>query len=325
MFLVFFSLALPVHAGFFSFLGDLLKLEKAPQSASIINSQTITLLDAPTNENLLAGTGGGEITIVENSALLPVIGPLGSLADAIEVQKKSDQISIYVVRKGDTLSQIAKLFGVSANTIIWANADISRGDLIREGQTLVILPISGVQYTVKKGDTLAGIAKKFNGDGRDILDFNGLASGSDLAEGMEILIPNGEIATPKYSGEQYSAPNVKEYAGYYIKPVNGRKTQGIHGYNGVDLAAPYGTPIVAAATGDVLISKSAGWNGGYGQYVVIQHPNGTQTLYSHLSKNIVWSGWHVVQGQIIGYVGSTGKSTGPHLHFEIRGGPRNPF
>ncbi|MBI5045575.1 MAG: M23 family metallopeptidase [Candidatus Niyogibacteria bacterium] len=315
-FLVYFGLVLPVHAGFFSFFGDLFKSEKTLQPASIINSQTVSLLDAPTNENLLAGTGGGDITIVENSALLPVTGPLGSLADALEVQKKSDQISIYVVREGDTLSGIAKLFGVSVNTIVWANADINRGDLIRKGQVLIILPVSGVQYVVKKGDTLAGIVKKFNGDARDILDFNGLASGSDLAEGMEILIPNGEIAAPKYYTEQYGAPNVQEYAGYYLKPVNGRKTQGIHGYNGVDLAASYGTPIVASATGDVLISKSSGWNGGYGQYIVIQH---------HLSKNIVWSGWHVVQGQIIGYIGSTGKSTGPHLHFEIRGGPRNPF
>ncbi len=317
---------MPAYAGFFSFLGDLFKQDKISQPAVIVNSQTISLLDAITNENLLAGTGGGDITIVENAALLPVTGPLGSLVDALEVQKKSDQISIYVVREGDTLSQIAKLFSVSVNTIIWANADISRGDLIRKGQTLVILPVSGIQYIVKKGDTLVGIAKKFSGDTRDILDFNGLASGSDLAEGMEILIPNGEVATPKYVTEQqYNAPSATEYAGYYLKPVNGRKTQGIHGYNGVDLAAPYGTPIVAAATGDVLISKSAGWNGGYGQYIVIQHPNGTQTLYSHLSKNIVWSGWHIVQGQIIGYVGSTGKSTGSHLHFEIRGGPRNPF
>lgn len=318
--------AAPVHAGFFSFLGDLLKPEKTLQPASIINSQTVSLLDAPTNENLLAGTGGGDITIVENAALLPVTGPLGSLADALEVQKKSDQISIYVVREGDTLSQIAKLFGVSVNTIIWANADISRGDLIRKGQTLVILPVNGVQYTVKKGDTPASIAKKFNGDARDILDFNGLTSGGDLTEGMDIMVPNGEIEAPKYSAEpKYNAPRAQEYAGYYMKPVNGRKTQGIHGYNGVDLAAPYGTPVVAAATGDVLISKSAGWNGGYGQYIVVQHQNGTQTLYAHLSKNIVWSGWHIVQGQIIGYVGSTGKSTGSHLHFEIRGGPRNPF
>jgi murein DD-endopeptidase MepM/ murein hydrolase activator NlpD len=92
----------------------------------------------------------------------------------------------------------------------------------------------------------------------------------------------------------------------------------------VDLAAPIGTPIMASAEGDVIISKNYGWNGGYGEYVVISHPNGTQTLYAHMSSNLAYQGMHVYKGQVIGFVGSTGKSTGSHLHFEVRGA-KNPF
>ncbi|OGN31192.1 MAG: hypothetical protein A3I92_00640 [Candidatus Yanofskybacteria bacterium RIFCSPLOWO2_02_FULL_43_10b] len=313
-------------AGWFSFLDKIFQKEEIIQSAAVINVQTIPLLNAPTNENLLAGTGGGEINIVENTALLPVVGPLGSLADVLEEQKKSDQISIYVVREKDTLSQIAKLFGVSVNTIIWANDEIKHGNLIKSGQTLIILPIDGIKYVVKKGDTISKIAKEFKGDADEIMEFNGLIRENELVTGMEIMVPNGEYDLPKYDFPAGPGVGAKQYAGYYLRPINGgRRTQGIHGYNGVDLAASWGAPVLAAASGDVIISKNQGWNGGYGNYIVISHPNGTQTLYSHLSKNIVFSGWHVAQGQIIGYVGSTGRSTGPHLHFEIRGGPPNPF
>ena len=102
------------------------------------------------------------------------------------------------------------------------------------------------------------------------------------------------------------------------------KTQGLHGYNGVDIGAPNGTPIIAAAGGSVVVSRNSGWNGGYGNYIVIKHENGTQTLYAHMSEIVVVSGQSIVQGQVVGSVGSTGKSTGSHLHFEVRGA-KNPF
>jgi len=116
------------------------------------------------------------------------------------------------------------------------------------------------------------------------------------------------------------------YVGYYGHPIpsGARRTQGLHGYNGVDLGAPNGTPVVASAAGTVIISRQGGWNGGYGNYVVISHGNGTQTLYAHLSSNTVQTGDSVLQGQMIGYVGSTGRSTGAHLHIEVRGA-KNPF
>jgi len=143
-----------------------------------------------------------------------------------------------------------------------------------------------------------------------------------------VIIPEGEFVMPKTttaSGTKVVTSGGPSYEGYYMKPVSGAaRTQGIHGYNGVDLGAPVGTPIMAAADGDVIIVKNGGWNGGYGNYVVIRHDNGTQTLYAHNSSNIVYPGQYVVQGQVIGYVGSTGRSTGPHVHFEVRGA-KNPF
>lgn len=272
----------------------------------------------------LAGQGGGEINIVNSSALLPVTGPLGSIADVVE--RKPESISLYVVREGDSLSSIARLFDVSVNTIFWAN-NLKRGSLINPGDVLVILPVSGLKYTVKKGDTLKSIAKKLGGDESEILAFNGLSSGSDLKEGDTIIVPNGEgEPIPTSSGRvQVKGGGGPSYVGYYLRPIaGGRKTQGLHGYNGVDLATYCGAPILASASGDVIIARSAGWNGGYGQYVVVSHPNGTQTLYSHLNGIIVSPGWHVVQGQVLGYVGSTGQSTGCHVHFEVRGA-RQPF
>lgn len=218
------------------------------------------------------------------------------------------------------------MFGVTTNTIIWAN-DIKRGGLIRVGQELVILPISGVQHTVAEGDTLRSIAKKYDGNLEEIIGFNGLAEDAVLAVGSVVVIPDGEISAPIYSGSTAKAHGTGGplYESYYIRPLSGgTKTQGLHGYNGVDLGAPIGTPIFAAASGEVILSRNRGWNGGYGTYIVIKHSNGTQTLYAHNSENIVNTGWHVVQGQVIGYVGSTGKSTGPHLHFEVRGA-KNPF
>lgn len=105
---------------------------------------------------------------------------------------------------------------------------------------------------------------------------------------------------------------------------NGRLSQGVHGWNGVDLAAPKGSAVYAAAAGTVIISRASGWNGGYGLYVVVDHGDGTQTLYSHLSADNVTVGQKVTRGQQIGAVGNTGKSTGYHLHFEVRGA-KNPF
>jgi murein DD-endopeptidase MepM/ murein hydrolase activator NlpD len=297
----------------------------APEVSKLSNSQTMSLLEAPLNINPI-GEGGAQIAIADGVALES--NTSGESEVFVDLGKSgTGQISVYVVREGDTISEIAEMFGVSANTVIWAN-DL-RGSRIKVGQELVILPISGVRHVVKKGDNLQSIAKSYKADLDDILSFNGLTASTKIIPGDIVIIPDGVVSARQISvsgsSSVQASQNFPTYSGFYLRPLNGgRKSQGIHGNNGVDLAAPTGTPIIASADGRVIISRSGGYNGGYGSYVVITHSNGTQTLYAHMSKNNVSVGQNVSQGQIIGAVGSTGKSTGPHLHFEVRGA-RNPF
>lgn len=325
-----FSFSKPANAGFLSFLENLFAKTDSVSQSITTNSQNIPLLAATASVGSESAKGGGDITIVNNNALLPEAGPMGTTADINDEKAGLDQISVYVVRKGDTLLEIAKMFGVSVNTIKWAN-DIKNSEQIHEGDLLVILPVSGIQYTVKKGDTIQSIAKKFDGDVNEINDFNDLNPKTSIAVGQTIIIPNGDIyEAPTSTGTKVQPNKLRGnsgplYAGYYMRPItNGVKTQGLHGYNGVDLADSCGTPIYASASGDVILSRNSGWNAGYGQYIIVNHSNGTQTLYAHLSRNIAQVGWHVAKGQLIGYMGTTGRSTGCHVHFEIRGA-KNPF
>jgi murein DD-endopeptidase MepM/ murein hydrolase activator NlpD len=299
----------------------------APQSSQkFLHDPSLPLLKAALHSDPNPVKGGGDITIVGGVALLSDSGPSGTLADIAE-HPPHGEISTYVVRPGDTLSGIAQMFDVSVNTILWANGLSSR--TIRIGQELIILPVSGVKYTVKKGDTLSSIAKAYKGDAEEIALFNNLHVGDSLAVGSSIIIPGGEVTAPKtsptYTTPVKSTGTLVDASGYYTYPAPGTiLTQGIHGYNAIDLGGRTGTPVLAAASGRVIIARSSGWNGGYGNYVVISHGNGTQTLYAHLSSLSVSSGDTVSQGQTIGAIGATGRSTGPHLHFEIRGA-KNPF
>ncbi len=333
-FFIFFSL----NSAEASIIGSIIKWfgsdEANVSSFQSVNSQTMPILQALKIEDLTSAIGGSDgPIIVAGTAIKADVGPLGSVAD-IQDNPSPDQISIYVVREGDTLAGIAKMFNVSVNTVLWAN-NIGRNDIIRVGQTLIILPVSGIQYQVKKGDTIESIAKKWNGDVNEIIQFNNLSLNQSLAVGATIIIPDGEAPIPpstNVSAGTYRGGSGPNYAGYYIRPVTGGRNSratpsnphGLHGYNAVDLAVSCGTPIVASASGDVIMSRSGGWNGGYGNFIIINHLNGTQTLYAHNSSNIIGTGWHVVRGQVIGYVGATGNTTGCHVHFEIRGA-KNPF
>ncbi len=320
-------------AGFFSISSLFSSITPQANAASQSqNSQTLPLLAPAINIDPNPSVGGGDISVVDGSALVPQDGPSGTPAD-IEARPSSSAVSVYVVRSGDNLSTIAEMHQVSVNTIKWAN-DLQNGT-IHEGQELVILPVSGVYHIVRAGDTVASLAKKYNAEGQDILEHNDI-SGS-LTAGEKILIPNGTIASApapaktvvKKSGSGAGATVAAggpAIAGYYGWPVAGGViTQGIHGYNGIDIGAPNGTPIYAAAAGTVVVAiGNGGYNGGYGNYVVVRHQNGTQTLYAHMTNVLTTSGATVGKGAQIGTVGNTGKSTGNHLHFEVRGAA-NPF
>ena len=265
----------------------------------------------------------------EDNALLPV--DIVSAASSTQ----NNTISVYTVKQGDILSEIASMFNVSTDTILYANDLKSEKDL-KPGMQLVILPISGIYYTVNKGsngkvESLDSIAKKFKVDPSDILSYNDFADGVDLKVGMNIVIPGAEEIIPvsKPSGTPVVIPSKGVPAGlsrYLTWPVSRsavKETQKLHGKykTAIDLASLGGIDVSvrAAASGVVLIARNSGWNGGYGNYIVIQHSNGLQTLYAHLSEVSVNQGQSVGQGDLIGNMGNTGNSTGTHLHFELWG------
>ena len=298
-------------------------------NAAIPNSPP-PVLAAATNYDPNPNKGLSDFQTISDNALVAHSGPAGSLVD-VASSTPSDRISVYVVRQGDTLSDIATMYHVSVNTIIWAN-DLKNARDVHPGDTLIILPVSGIEHTVVKGDTFKSLAKKFGADAEEIAQYNGLDFGGPLLIGTKVIIPGGEIAAAPTatSGSTQPAPYLggsgPAQPGYYSNPVpGGHITQRIHGKNGVDIGLAPGTPIHAAANGTVIIARGGGaWNGGYGNYVVITHSNGSQTLYAHLRSVPVTAGQAVSNGQVVGYMGATGKASGTHLHFEVRGAA-NPF
>ena len=266
--------------------------------------------------------------IVDNGSLMGINSPLAFYLPTA----KRHGILTYEVREGDTAGQIAANFGVSLNTILWAN-NLKSGSLIKPGQELIILPISGVRHLVKKGDTLSSIATKYKASLEEITAFNNLANDQALIEGQELIIPDGQLASASVSSvaantglnpmtiDISSWPSLK---GYFVYPVSGGYNTGIlHYYNAVDIVNSCGTPIYASADGIIMEAKK-GWNGGYGNYIKIQHYNGTLTVYGHLGNLYVKEGDKVSQSQTIGTMSDTGHATGCHLHFEVRGA-QNPF
>jgi murein DD-endopeptidase MepM/ murein hydrolase activator NlpD len=280
---------------------------------------------------------GGDVVVADpiarNDSLIAYSGPNGTWADIMTQDSILDanDTTTYTVQSGDTLASISDLFDVSINTIRWQN-DIPRGTQVKPGQQLIILPVDGVPHTVRKGDTLQSIATKYKGTVEEIQQFNDIDSTADLKVGMKLVIPNGEMppepksVTKKSSGSKSRpAPSGRKelIIGDLVHPTAGRgiKTQGYHGrYNAIDIGIPIGSPLYATAGGTVVIANTSGWGGGYGKYVVIKHANGTQSLYGHMDSVSVTVGQSVAAGEGIGYSGNTGRSTGPHLHFEIRGG-----
>lgn len=243
-------------------------------------------------------------------------------------EKPRDKIFDYEVKAGDTISKIANDFAVSESTILWAN-DLATGDKIKEGDTLKILPVSGVSHKVEGGDTIYSVAKKYQASAQSIIDypFNDVGDDFQLKTGQILIIPDGAPpAKPKQAPTQYLAQDQQKItieslgSAQFARPVTAfqQVSQYFSWYHpGVDFSNLAGGPIHAADFGTITV---AGWpdNSGYGNRVMIDHGNGFVTLYAHLSAIYVSPGQKVSKGDVVGMMGSTGRSTGTHLHFEIR-------
>lgn len=255
----------------------------------------------------------------------------------------------YVVDTGDAVFSIAQKYNISPETLLWSNYDVLKDDphLISPGQELIIPPTNGILYEWNEGDTLENVARDFKASVDDILNWSGNkldVTNPEINEGDLVMIPGGERefqqwVVPTYavgrSGTNASLPGGCTVDGpglwggeFFIWPADNHYISGNDFWSGhlaIDIAAGTGAAIYAADSGVVVFS---GWDSnGYGNVIMIDHQNGYHTLYAHLSSLNVSCGSNAVQGQVIGYAGSTGNSTGPHLHFEVRylGGFLNPW
>lgn len=239
-------------------------------------------------------------------------------------QKPRDKTLTYTVQKGDTISTISQKYGISEDTIKWQNS--LTGDTITVGDTLEILPVTGISYKVQSGDTVYTIAKKFDTDAQKIVDFpfNDFANPEtfSLVTGQMLLVPDGIKPSdqPFIKRQVFVAqgPTSVSSAGF-TWPMRGGLSQFASWYHmAIDITNPIGTPVVAAQSGTVSKVSVGSWDGGYGTNVYIDGGNGYVTHYAHMSSISVNVGESVVAGRtVIGYSGNSGRSTGPHLHFEV--------
>lgn len=232
-------------------------------------------------------------------------------------------IPVYTVQDGDTLWSIASDHGLTLDTIRFANPDFRRNPdiLLSIGQILRIPPVDGALHDVVAGDSVESIATRWNVTPAQIRSFvpNGLAGDAQPVIGSVVVVPHGTV--------EVNLPHPGATAGYaFAWPISGPVSQGYGGgHQAVDLAGPYGASVYASRGGIIL---STGWaETGYGFLVILQHADGYVTYYSHLKGHWVEAGQWVNQGDLIGAIGSTGNSTGPHVHFEIRlnGVRQNPL
>lgn len=237
----------------------------------------------------------------------------------------------YTVKKGDTISGIAKRFGSNQKEIIDSN-DLASATAIKIGMVLVIPdaePTVSEKKEVAKDTPKKEVVKK---ETPTVSQKEEKPVATKQLKKEEVPVSQPVITTKTTDSDEKTATsdgetkNTTTNVSQFIMPIpGGQISQGLHGANGIDFRAPIGTPVLAAASGTVIVAKGSGaYNGGYGNYIVISHDNGTQTLYAHLASVSVTVGDTVTQSQVIAKSGNTGKSTGPHLHFEVRGA-KNPF
>lgn len=241
----------------------------------------------------------------------------------------------YTIKKGDSLYKIARKLGEDMDILIANNPKVKTG-VLQIGQKLVLLSKKGIYYNVKKGDTLGAISNKYKIKIATILDENNL-NNTNLVVGEKLFLPNPDMNYIKKKNKPvYAKSNIKSRTKGFAWPIKWKGVTSPFGkrfhpvlkkyilHAGVDLRAAVGVPIYAPKDGKITY---AGWMGGYGKLIKLKHSGGYSTRYGHLSKIYVKNGQYIKKGQLIGKTGSTGRVTGPHLHYEIRknGRPLDPM
>ena len=320
---------------FFSSIKDIavniLIFKRGKYSASIINASFIFLvlgiiITAPT---VAENNPFRDKDIYEQNIGLESTNQLLSLEDgqiSLDTYRSKirDKVETYTAVEGDTIDSIAKRFNVSAKSIEWANNFGSKK--IVAGNSIKIPPVTGVIHTVQPGDNIYSIAKKYRVSAQNIVNFpfNDFRDSSfNLIAGSSLVVPEGIMVS-----EETVIPDTYNFAqvvagvkgsSNFIWPTNGTITQYPTVYHmALDVANSSSPPVLASDAGTVVYSGCFSW--GYGCHIIIDHGNGYRTLYGHLSQRDVEQGGVVTQGQQIGLMGSTGRSTGTHLHFEVRQG-----
>lgn len=336
-----------VLAGFFSdIFGSKTQAAVIESTKEVIhNSQNIPLLESSINPDIKNIKDEPVITSLPSNTALSSDGNL-DVDSELDKYDSSVKITTYTVKKGDTLDSIAKKLKITKATIIASNSDLKKSDFLKVGQSLVIFGIKPeVKETSSKVDKV--IAKK---DKSDTKAEDNKPEPVKKEEPKITPVPTPIVEAPvvtttpeipqQIQSEPVQQPEPQTPTGQpeggidggYIWPFPkgiGRVSQGLHADQAYDFAAPKGTPIYAVQNGTVLIAHPTGYNGGYGRYVVINFNDGRQAIFGHMSEVVAVPGQVVKKGDIIGYVGSTGKSTGPHLHmgfhFESGSGLGNPY
>jgi len=293
--------------------------QQTEQQGLTAEENIITVI--PPEEDSLAVSQAGSALVKQN-----LIAP-----DQVRTRT---EVETYTVLPGDTASSIAQQFDLSVNSILWANK-LSKYSIIRPGDELKILPENGILHTVAKNDTLQKIADKYQADELSIIEQNENLNPNSLTLGATIFIPGGVPPAPKIKKPARAlavkniftpAPVAIDTGTKLLWPAKSRRINQYFSWRhtGVDIDGNTGDPIYAAESGKVI---RAGWSTGYGYNVMINHGNGIVTLYGHASKLLVKVGDTVKRGDVFALIGSTGWSTGPHVHFEVRvnGKKANPF
>jgi len=285
----------------------------------------VGMMIAPVIAQEFPGTSVDPWEIPSTSIVLSATTENTNISTLVSEKIRAEAIE-YTVAEGDTVSTIAEKFGVSEDTVRWQNSIGSNGK-IKVGQTIEILPVTGISHKVSKGDTVYSIAKRYDTSAQAMVDFPYNTFTNDetfeLAIGQVVVVPEGIM--PSARG---TAPRIRQLtpnagtvvaSGSFVWPAGGKITQNFVWYHkGIDIANKSAPAVLAADSGTVVV---AGWvdGYGYGNRVLIDHGNGYRTLYAHLASVYVRPGQTVNRGDSIGGMGSTGRSTGVHLHFEVIG------